>query len=54
MRGYAAIDQCRNQMATDAFAQGFAETMWIDSDIAFSPDDVDRLAGMAWCRSFSR
>lgn len=30
-------------MATDALAQGFEETLWIDSDIAFRPDDVDRL-----------
>jgi hypothetical protein len=43
IRGYSAIDQGRNQMATDALAQGFAETMWIDSDIGFSPDDIDRL-----------
>jgi hypothetical protein len=43
VRGYSAIDQGRNQMATDALAAGFAETMWIDSDVGFSPDDVDRL-----------
>ncbi|ADB15975.1 hypothetical protein Psta_1297 [Pirellula staleyi DSM 6068] len=43
VRGYAAIDQGRNQMATDAIAQGFKETMWIDSDIAFDPNAVDRL-----------
>jgi hypothetical protein len=41
--GYAAIDQARSQMATDALADGFEELMWIDSDIAFDPDDVDRL-----------
>jgi hypothetical protein len=41
--GYAAIDQGRNQMATDALAEGFEETFWIDSDVAFNPDDVDRL-----------
>src|SRR5215213_9288621 len=43
IRGYSAIDQGRNQMATDALAAGFAETMWIDSDVGFSPDDIDRL-----------
>jgi hypothetical protein len=43
VRGYSAIDQGRNQMATDALAAGFAETMWIDSDVGFSPDDIDRL-----------
>jgi hypothetical protein len=41
--GYSAIDQGRSQMATDAIAQGFEELMWIDSDIAFDPDDVERL-----------
>jgi hypothetical protein len=30
-------------MATDALADGFQETMWIDSDIGFHPDAVDRL-----------
>jgi hypothetical protein len=43
IRGYSAIDQGRNQMATDALAAGFAETMWIDADVGFSPDDIDRL-----------
>jgi predicted O-methyltransferase YrrM len=43
VRGYSAVDAARNQMATDALAQGFAELMWIDSDIAFDPDDVARL-----------
>ena len=41
--GYAAIDQGRNQLATDALAAGFEETFWIDADIDFHPDDVDRL-----------
>jgi hypothetical protein len=41
--GYAAIDQGRNQMATDALLDGFAETMWIDSDVEFRAEDVDRL-----------
>lgn len=43
VRGYAAIDQGRNQMATDALVQGFEETMWIDADIGFDPDAVERL-----------
>lgn len=43
VRGYAAIDQGRNQMATDALRDGFEETMWIDSDIVFDPNDIDRL-----------
>ncbi len=41
--GYAAIDQGRSQLATDALVQGFEETMWIDSDVGFDPDAVDRL-----------
>jgi hypothetical protein len=41
--GFAAIDQCRNQIATDALARGFEELFWIDADIAFEPDAVDRL-----------
>jgi hypothetical protein len=41
--GYAAIDQGRSQMATDALAEGFDELMWIDSDIGFDPAAVDRL-----------
>lgn len=41
--GYAAIDQGRSQMASDALADGFAETMWIDADIDFRPDDVELL-----------
>ena len=41
--GYAAIDQGRSQMATDALLDGYEETMWIDSDVEFHPDSVDRL-----------
>jgi predicted O-methyltransferase YrrM len=43
VRGYSAIDAARNQMATDALSQGFSELMWIDSDVAFDPNDVDLL-----------
>ena len=43
MGGYAAIDQGRNQMATDALLDGYEETMWIDADVDFHPDAVDRL-----------
>lgn len=45
VRGYAAIDKGRSQMATDALTDGFEELMWIDSDVAFDPDDVDKLRG---------
>jgi hypothetical protein len=43
VRGYSAIDAARNQMASDALAQGFDELMWIDADGIFDPDDVDKL-----------
>jgi hypothetical protein len=43
--GYAAIDQGRNQMATDALIDGFEETMWIDSDVDFNPDAIEQLRG---------
>jgi hypothetical protein len=41
--GYAAIDQARNEMAAAALADGYEETLWIDSDISFEPRAVDRL-----------
>jgi hypothetical protein len=43
IEGYSAIDQARNQLASDALADGFDETMWIDSDVGFDPNDVDKL-----------
>jgi len=43
VRGYSQIDAARNQIASDALAQGFQELMWIDSDIVFDPHDVDKL-----------
>jgi hypothetical protein len=42
-RGFSAIDQGRNQMASEALHDGFDETMWIDPDIGFAADDVERL-----------
>jgi predicted O-methyltransferase YrrM len=42
-RGYSAVDAVRNQMATDAVQQGFSETLWVDADVVFDPDDVDKL-----------
>lgn len=41
--GQAAIDQARSQMATDALTEGFEELMWIDADIGFEPEALDRL-----------
>jgi hypothetical protein len=43
VRGYSAVDAARNQFATDALGQGFAELMWVDSDVAFDPNDVAKL-----------
>ncbi|MCY2995649.1 MAG: hypothetical protein NTY19_48555 [Planctomycetota bacterium] len=43
VRGFAAIDQGRCQIVSDALADGFEETMWIDADVGFSADAVDRL-----------
>ncbi|QEL14156.1 hypothetical protein [Limnoglobus roseus] len=45
VRGYSAIDAARCQMATDALADGFEELMWVDSDVAFDPNDVEKLRG---------
>ncbi len=44
--GASAIDQARSQMATDALAAGFEELMWIDSDIEFPFDAVNRLRAL--------
>ena len=43
VRGYSAVDAARNQLATDALAKGFPELLWVDSDVAFDPNDVARL-----------
>lgn len=43
MRGCSAIDHARSRMATRSLEQGFAETLWVDADVCFDPDDVDRL-----------
>lgn len=42
-RGASAIDQARSIMAHDALRDGFTELLWVDSDIAFEPADVDLL-----------
>lgn len=39
----AAVDRARSEMATTALREGFDEILWIDSDVAFEPDDVSRL-----------
>ena len=40
---HVAIDMGRSQMASEALADGFEEQMWIDADVGFAADDVDRL-----------
>lgn len=42
-RGSSAIDQARAMMAHDALADGFTELLWVDSDVAFEPKDLDML-----------
>lgn len=42
-RGASAIDQARNTMATDALREGFEKLFWIDADVGFDVEDVDRL-----------
>src|SRR6188768_4280394 len=44
--GYSAIDLARSQLATQALRQGFGQTLWIDADIHFQADDVDRLVSV--------
>jgi hypothetical protein len=43
LHGSSQIDMARSQMASNALRDGFEETLWIDSDMVFEPDDVDRL-----------
>jgi len=41
--GFSAIDQARNQLATDALAQGFEELFWLDADTEFEVEAIERL-----------
>ena len=41
--GFSAIDLARCVLATEALAEGFDELMWIDADVGFEADSVDRL-----------
>jgi hypothetical protein len=41
--GYANIDIGRSEIVTAALDAGFEETFWIDADVEFSPDAVQRL-----------
>lgn len=42
-RGASAIDQARNTMAYDALKDGFEKLLWIDADIGFEAEAIDRL-----------
>lgn len=43
LKGGSQVDLVRSAMASRAVLDGFEETMWIDSDVAFQADDVDKL-----------
>lgn len=45
LKGCSDIVMARSIMASEALADGFAETMWIDSDVLFELDDVEKLRG---------
>lgn len=45
--GCSAIDLARSRLATEALAEGFEETMWIDADVAFDAAAVDQLRAHA-------
>ena len=46
--GLSAIDFGRCWLAAEALHDGFDEIMWIDADMAFDPNDVDKLRGMGF------
>jgi Methyltransferase domain len=43
LRGSSAIDMARNDLANQAMDLGYEETFWIDADVVFKPDDVDKV-----------
>ncbi len=47
VRGHSDIGRGRSQIATQALADGFDDLVWIDSDVAFAPESVERLLGHA-------
>jgi len=40
--GRGGVDHSRSLLATMALAKGFKELFWIDADVIFDPEDVDR------------
>lgn len=43
LRGCSQVDLARSILASDAMRERWPETMWIDSDVVFDPDDVEKL-----------
>ena len=43
LRGCSQVDLARSALASAAMDDGFAETLWVDSDIVFDPADVEKL-----------
>lgn len=43
VRGFSAIDVGRSVLASNALRDGFEELMWIDADVVFHPDDIEKL-----------
>lgn len=43
LRGGSQIDLVRSAMASAAVLDGYDETLWIDSDVVFAVEDVERL-----------
>jgi hypothetical protein len=39
----AAIDRARSELATQALSEGYDEILWVDGDIGFAPEAVDRI-----------
>lgn len=46
LRGGSQIDLARSGMVSIALARGCQETLWIDSDMTFEPDDVERIRAL--------
>jgi hypothetical protein len=43
VRGYSQIDVARNEIGSRAILDGFEETIWVDADIGFHPDSIEKL-----------
>ena len=43
LRGCSQVDLARSILASWACDEGYLETLWVDSDVVFTPDDVERI-----------